>query len=44
MAKKPKPTRDSDQRKLDKNAKQKDSDDRVIGLGKLIGRKPKNGK
>lgn len=41
MAKdKPKPTRESDQAKLDRNAKKPKADDRILGLGKLIGRKP----
>lgn len=29
-----------DDRALDKNAKKKSSEDRLLGLGKLIGRKP----
>lgn len=40
MAKEPKPTRESDAKKLDKNAKQPKTEDRILGLGKLIGRKP----
>lgn len=35
-----KPGRDSDASKLDKNAKKPTADDRILGLGKLIGRKP----
>lgn len=39
MAKK-KPTRDSDAERLDKAGKKPKSDDRILDLGKLIGRKP----
>lgn len=40
MPKPKKPDRDSDARKLDKNARKPTSDDRILGLGKLISRKP----
>lgn len=39
MAKK-KPTRDSDDAALNKAGKGKSKDDRLLDLGKLIGRKP----
>lgn len=38
--------KDADDRALSKNAKKKSADDRILGLGKLIGRKrpkPKKG-
>ena len=41
MPKKPKPTRDSDARQLDKTSKKPKPDDRILDLGKLIGRPKK---
>lgn len=40
MTKPKKPTRDSDDAKLNKAGKGKTSEDRLLDLGKLIGRKP----
>lgn len=40
MAKEKKPSRDSDASKLDKVSKKPDKTDRILDLGKLIGRKP----
>lgn len=40
--KKPKPTRESDDRALDRNNRRSpgNADDRLLGLSKLVGRKP----
>lgn len=40
MVKEKKPTRDSDDKKLDKAGKKQTKEDRLLDLGKLIGRKP----
>jgi len=40
MPKKPNPDRESDARKLDKISKKPTAEDRILDLGKLIGRKP----
>lgn len=44
MAKDKRPDRESDARKLDKISRKPKAEDRILDLGKLLGRKPKGKK